>query len=57
MTAIERLKRDHAILAQGPPEQLAGQPLQEQSFQHPVDMGMDVSEFKCSQCHTGTTGL
>jgi hypothetical protein len=47
----------HAILAQGPPAELRGLPLQEQPFRHPVDLGMDVSEFKCSQCHTGTTGL
>jgi hypothetical protein len=47
----------HAILAQGPPEELAGKPLQEQPFRHPVDVGVDVTEFKCSQCHTGTEGL
>jgi hypothetical protein len=47
----------HSILAQGPPEALAGQPLTEQPFRHPVDVGVDVTEFKCSQCHTGTGGL
>ena len=47
----------HTILAQGPPEALRGAPLQEQPFQHPVDVGMDVTEFKCSECHTGTSGL
>ncbi|MBI2495360.1 MAG: NapC/NirT family cytochrome c [Candidatus Omnitrophica bacterium] len=47
----------HTILAQGPPEEVAGAKLQEQPFRHPVDVGMDVTEFKCSQCHTGTSGL
>ena len=47
----------HLIVAQGPPAQLMGQPLRQQPFQHPVDMGMDVTEFSCSQCHTGTQGL
>jgi len=47
----------HTILAQGPPEEVAKAILQEQPFRHPVDVGMDVTEFKCSQCHTGTTGL
>jgi hypothetical protein len=31
--------------------------LQDQPFKHPVDIGVDVSEMKCSTCHTGTTGL
>ncbi|MBI3997009.1 MAG: NapC/NirT family cytochrome c [Candidatus Omnitrophica bacterium] len=47
----------HTILAQGAPATLQGQPLREQPFQHPVDMGMDVTEQKCSLCHNGTTGL
>jgi hypothetical protein len=47
----------HAILFQGPPRPLAQVVLQEQPFQHPVDVGMDVTEYKCSQCHTGTSGL
>jgi hypothetical protein len=47
----------HTILAQGPPEALVGKALTEQPFQHPVDVGVDVTEFKCSQCHTGTSGL
>lgn len=47
----------HTILAQGPPASLAGIPLQAQAFQHPVDVGMDVSGLKCSECHTGTSGL
>ena len=47
----------HAILAQGPPEEVAQAKLQEQPFRHPVDVGMDVTEFKCNQCHTGTSGL
>lgn len=47
----------HTILAQGPPQALAGVPLHEQPFQHPVDAGVDVTQFKCSECHTGTSGL
>jgi hypothetical protein len=47
----------HTILAQGPPEEVAGAKLEEQPFRHPVDVGMDVTEFKCSECHTGTSGL
>jgi len=47
----------HTILAQGSPEMIAQGKLEEQPFQHPVDVGMDVTEFKCSQCHTGTSGL
>ena len=47
----------HTILAQGPPDALRGAPLKAQPFQHPVDVGVDVTEFKCSQCHTGTSGL
>src|SRR3989338_4872083 len=40
----------HTILAQGPPEGAAQGTLQEQPFRHPVDVGLDVTEFKCSQC-------
>jgi cytochrome c2 len=47
----------HTILAQGSPEEIAQSPLQVQPFRHPVDVGMDVSELQCSQCHTGTSGL
>ncbi|HEX9780532.1 MAG TPA: NapC/NirT family cytochrome c [bacterium] len=47
----------HTILAQGPPEAMTALHLEEQPFQHPVDLGMDVTEFKCSECHTGTSGL
>ena len=47
----------HTILAQGPPEEMARTILQEQPFRHPVDVGVDVTEFACSQCHTGTSGL
>jgi len=47
----------HTILAQGPPEKVAGARLQAQPFKHPVDLGMDVTTMKCSTCHTGTTGL
>lgn len=44
----------HTILAQGPPKALAEARLTEQRFQHPIDLGMDVSELQCSMCHTGT---
>ncbi|MBI4597105.1 MAG: NapC/NirT family cytochrome c [Candidatus Omnitrophica bacterium] len=47
----------HTILAQGAPEEMAGVKLQEQPFRHPVDVGVDVTEYKCSQCHTGTSGV
>ncbi|MBI4342627.1 MAG: cytochrome C, partial [Candidatus Omnitrophica bacterium] len=47
----------HTILAQGTPEELAGANLQEQPFRHPVDVGMDVTELRCNDCHTGTSGL
>lgn len=49
----------HAIrlLPKVPPEDLLNVPLQEQPFRHLVDMGMDVSEYKCSMCHTGTSGF
>ena len=47
----------HTILAQGPAGEVAQTPLQEQSFRHPVDLGMDVTELKCSDCHNGTSGL
>ena len=30
--------------------------LKEQSFRHPVDAGVDVTEYKCSQCHNGAAG-
>ena len=47
----------HTILAQGPPEEVAGARLTAQPFRHPVDVGVDVTEFKCSECHTGTSGV
>ncbi len=47
----------HTILAQGPPEEIARATLTAQPFRHPVDVGVDVTEFKCSECHTGTSGL
>jgi hypothetical protein len=47
----------HTILAQGPPEQVKAATLQAQPFQHPVDVGMDVSTLMCNDCHTGTSGL
>jgi len=47
----------HAILFQGPPEAMAAAVLKEQPFQHPVDVGMDVTALRCSECHTGTSGL
>ncbi len=46
----------HTILAQGPPEEIAQGRLEAQPFRHPVDVGMDVTKFKCSQCHTGAMG-
>jgi hypothetical protein len=47
----------HTILAQGPPEAMTDARLTGQPFQHPVDVGMDVTALKCSECHTGTSGL
>ncbi len=47
----------HTILAQGPPEEIAAAKLESQPFRHPVDVGVDVTEYKCSDCHTGTGGL
>jgi hypothetical protein len=47
----------HTILAQGPPGEVATSRLAAQPFQHPVDVGGDVTEFTCSDCHTGTSGL
>ncbi len=47
----------HTIMAQGPPEEVAQARLEAQPFRHPVDAGVDVTEFKCSECHTGTSGL
>lgn len=47
----------HTILAQGPPEEVGSSKLESQSFRHPVDVGVDVTEYKCSDCHTGTGGL
>ena len=47
----------HTILAQGPSDEVATAKLEAQPFRHPVDLGMDVTEMKCSQCHNGTGGL
>lgn len=47
----------HTILGQGTPEEVAKIPPAAQPFIHPVDMGMDVTEEKCSVCHTGSSGL
>ena len=47
----------HTILAQGPPGEIAQASLKTQPFRHPVDVGTDVTELKCSQCHAGTSGL
>jgi len=41
----------HTILAQGPPPASGELHLSAQAFQHPVDLGMDVTGFKCSECH------
>ena len=47
----------HTILAQGAPQEIAETKLEAQSFRHPVDAGVDVTEYQCSECHTGTSGL
>ena len=47
----------HTILAQGPPERITTMRLEAQPFEHPVDVGIDVTTVKCSECHTGTSGL
>ena len=47
----------HTILAQGSPSEAETARLESQPFRHPVDVGADVTEYKCSQCHTGTSGL
>ena len=47
----------HTILAQGAPEGMTEARLRAQPFQHPVDVGGDVTEMNCSDCHTGTSGL
>ena len=44
----------HTILAQGPPPEAALGRLQAQLFRHPVDVGVDVKELKCGQCHAAT---
>ena len=43
----------HTFLAQGSPDEVAKMPLSAQPFRHPVDVGMDVTEEKCTVCHTG----
>ncbi len=47
----------HTFLAQGSPKEVAKMRLQAQSFRHPVDVGADVTQMKCSACHNGTIGL
>jgi len=47
----------HTFLAQGSPAKVAATRLQAQPFIHPVDVGVDVKDMKCSACHTGTIGL
>jgi len=47
----------HTILAQGTTAQLTAGAREAQPFQHPVDVGVDVTEMNCSECHTGTSGL
>lgn len=47
----------HTILAQGHPDKITELNLKSQPFQHPIDLGTDVTQMKCSICHTGTTGL
>ena len=47
----------HTVLGQGTPEEVAQALPAVQPFRHPVDAGGDVTETKCSVCHTGTSGL
>jgi len=47
----------HTILGQGTPQDVAQTPPSAQPFRHPVDLGMDVTQEKCSLCHTGSSGL
>ena len=47
----------HTILGQGTPEEVAKTPPMAQPFRHPADVGGDVTEEKCSICHTGSSGL
>jgi hypothetical protein len=47
----------HTVLAQGSPDEVSRAAMMAQPFRHPVDVGMDVSEYKCSECHNGTSGL
>ena len=46
----------HTFLGQGPPEAVSKTPAMAQPFQHPVDVGVDVTEDKCTICHTGAGG-
>jgi hypothetical protein len=43
----------HTFLGQGPPEEINKIPAAAQPFKHPVDVGADVTEGKCTICHTG----
>jgi hypothetical protein len=47
----------HTILAQGPPKEVAKARLQAQPFKHPVDVGVDVTQMKCSTCHSSSAGM
>ncbi|MDP2654411.1 MAG: NapC/NirT family cytochrome c [Candidatus Omnitrophota bacterium] len=41
----------HTFIAQGPPDEVAKTPSMAQEFRHPVDVGIDVTEEKCTTCH------
>ena len=43
----------HTFLGQGSPEEIRNTPATTQPFRHPVDVGADVTEGKCTICHTG----
>ncbi|MCB4757524.1 MAG: NapC/NirT family cytochrome c [Elusimicrobia bacterium] len=46
----------HTILAQGNPTDISAGQLKAQSFRHPVDMSIDVTQMKCTLCHSSTPG-
>lgn len=47
----------HTFLAQGTPAETARARLKAQPFKHPVDVGVDVKEMNCHDCHNGVSGL
>lgn len=44
----------HTILAQGTPSEVAKARLETQVFRHPVEIGVDVTQMKCTSCHSGS---